>query len=207
MKCLLPYITVCLIALTLTSCKKDKPEPVDFKAEGYIKEAQTGKPLDGYRVSLYKRGESSGIYMAYDLADRTITDSAGYYVLEGTVEYDETVLIMAKLPNDYMSFPDLYHRVKSNHLWHNINLEIPGYVRMNLKNLNPSDSVTLVCWAGDAQSVSRQWLIGGIDKVFKVAAKPNTKVYYNVIKKGLVTKYMDSVNVPLRDTVLYSGTF
>jgi hypothetical protein len=201
-------ILIGLMVLTImpTACKKDI-----FKNEisGYVKEAGTGKPLEGVEVALFSACYGRNLNQAGSCPNgdtklyKTTTSPAGYYC----IRYD-------KYRNDekyFMAFNNGKHFLEEyaipdktkNKLTYSPNLLAPAKVLLHIKNVNPYDGYDqIIVFASDYDSnqSSFDFYFKGmsIDTIFgplNITGNKPRDLYFNITKNGIVSVKKISVNV------------
>ncbi|HYG16764.1 MAG TPA: hypothetical protein VEC12_13490 [Bacteroidia bacterium] len=205
MKTALTIFILLTCLLGLNSCKKDTDDkPVHLVIEGHVKETQTGKVIPFARIRLleYVSGNIGG-FGSYNILAEVLSDTSGFYKIDAGTNTNKHLFIDVE-QKQYRYFSMREFTVASGYRKEDINLDIPGYVKVFIENTSQHDSVTLIVWVENSQSKSRSGLIGGLMDVFEASSKTNGKVFFNVIKNGVATKYIDSIDIPFWDTAYYN---
>lgn len=212
---LLSFIS--LGTLCLVSCKKEKSEQdktLTLKVEGYVREKQTGQPVKGRLVTLYE-WVGNGFNLGKKGLGQVRTNDSGYYEIVVTTIKDEEVGIEVDDRDGlYIGARIFDFKTSSPHLHHDFDIDIPGYLHFYLDNKSQYyDSIIVNCRLENIYTIPGGYGRKGAgikyfgNDIFKTPAGKNIIIRYTVSKKGIITEYIDSIDVPFYDTAFYKGSF
>ncbi len=204
------FIFISFFMVVVSSCKKDDGL-ITLKVEGFVREKQTGRPIRNRLVYVYTAA-GNGWATSYEILGEKRTDDDGYYEIPVTTD-DVHISVGINDLGDYRGYFKYDFRATSSTFHQDFYLYVPGYLYIYLENKSQYyDSLTVdfdippFSYPSDLGYTGKG--VGAIgNKTFKTPAGENIKIIYRVNKKGVITEYLDSIDIPYYDTAFYRGSF
>lgn len=204
------FIFISFFIIGFYSCKKDDG-PITVKVEGFVREKQTGRPIRNRLVYVYTAA-GNGWATSYEILGEKRTDDDGYYEIPVTTD-DVHISVGINDLGDYLGYFKYDFRATSSTFRQDFDLYVPGYLHVYLENKSQYYDSIIIGFSlplfSNPPGLGYIGKAGGGfgNETFKTPAGENIKINFKVNKKGVITEYIDSIDIPYYDTAFYRGSF